>query len=69
MHTPQPSGIRLGIARGVSYGLFRSPDDVIAPTAAKRLETRLGPLAWRSSGQGPALVFFAGALANHRPVA
>jgi pimeloyl-ACP methyl ester carboxylesterase len=32
---------------------------------SKRLETRLGPLAWRSSGQGPALVFFAGALANH----
>lgn len=31
----------------------------------KRLETRLGPLAWQSSGQGPALVFFAGALANH----
>jgi pimeloyl-ACP methyl ester carboxylesterase len=30
-----------------------------------RLETRLGPLAWRSSGRGPALVFFAGALANH----
>jgi|SRR6516165_6443235 pimeloyl-ACP methyl ester carboxylesterase len=29
-----------------------------------RLETRLGPLAWRSSGQGPVLVFFAGALAN-----
>jgi pimeloyl-ACP methyl ester carboxylesterase len=29
-----------------------------------RLETRLGPLAWRSSGHGPALVFFAGALAN-----
>ena len=29
------------------------------------LETRLGPLAWRSSGTGPALVFFAGALANH----
>jgi pimeloyl-ACP methyl ester carboxylesterase len=29
-----------------------------------RLETRLGPLAWRSSGQGPTLVFFAGALAN-----
>jgi pimeloyl-ACP methyl ester carboxylesterase len=28
------------------------------------LETRLGPLAWRSSGEGPALVFFAGALAN-----
>ncbi len=28
------------------------------------LETRLGPLACRSSGQGPALVFFAGALAN-----
>jgi pimeloyl-ACP methyl ester carboxylesterase len=32
---------------------------------SKRLETRLGPLAWRSSGQGPTLVFFAGALANH----
>jgi pimeloyl-ACP methyl ester carboxylesterase len=29
------------------------------------LETRLGPLAWRSSGRGPTLVFFAGALANH----
>ena len=28
------------------------------------LDTRLGPLAWRSSGQGPAVVFFAGALAN-----
>jgi pimeloyl-ACP methyl ester carboxylesterase len=28
------------------------------------LETRLGPLAYRSSGQGPVLVFFAGALAN-----
>ncbi|HEY7076227.1 MAG TPA: alpha/beta fold hydrolase, partial [Solirubrobacteraceae bacterium] len=28
------------------------------------LETRLGPLAWRASGRGPALVFFAGALAN-----
>jgi pimeloyl-ACP methyl ester carboxylesterase len=32
---------------------------------SKRLETRLGPLAWQSAGQGPALVFFAGALANH----
>jgi pimeloyl-ACP methyl ester carboxylesterase len=31
---------------------------------SKRLETRLGPVAWRSSGDGPALVFFAGALAN-----
>ena len=31
---------------------------------SQRLETRLGPLAWRSSGRGPALVFFAGALAN-----
>ena len=29
------------------------------------LETRLGPVAWRSSGHGPTLVFFAGALANH----
>jgi pimeloyl-ACP methyl ester carboxylesterase len=32
---------------------------------SERLETRLGPLAWRSSGEGPVLVFFAGALANH----
>jgi pimeloyl-ACP methyl ester carboxylesterase len=32
---------------------------------SNRLETRLGPLAWHSSGQGPTLVFFAGALANH----
>jgi pimeloyl-ACP methyl ester carboxylesterase len=31
---------------------------------SERLQTRLGPLAWRSSGQGPALVFFAGAFAN-----
>lgn len=30
-----------------------------------KLVTRLGPLAWRSSGEGPTLVFFAGALANH----
>jgi pimeloyl-ACP methyl ester carboxylesterase len=32
---------------------------------SRKLETRLGPLAWQSSGQGPTLVFFAGALANH----
>lgn len=32
---------------------------------ANNLETRLGPLAWQSSGQGPTIVFFAGALANH----
>ena len=31
---------------------------------SERLESRLGPLAWRSSGRGPTLVFFAGALAN-----
>ena len=31
----------------------------------QKLDTRLGPLAWRSSGRGPTLVFFAGALANH----
>lgn len=30
----------------------------------RRLQTRLGPLAWRCTGQGPPLVFFAGALAN-----
>ena len=29
------------------------------------LETRLGPVAWQSSGHGQAIVFFAGALANH----
>jgi pimeloyl-ACP methyl ester carboxylesterase len=29
-----------------------------------RLETRLGAIAGRSAGDGPALVFFAGALAN-----
>jgi pimeloyl-ACP methyl ester carboxylesterase len=28
------------------------------------LETRLGPLAWRSSGHGPVVVLFAGALSN-----
>ena len=33
-------------------------------TESTTLETRLGPLAYRSSGQGQALVFFAGALAN-----
>ena len=32
---------------------------------SRRLETWLGPLARRSPGRGPALVFFAGALANH----
>jgi pimeloyl-ACP methyl ester carboxylesterase len=31
---------------------------------SERLATRLGPLAWRASGRGPAVVFFAGALAN-----
>jgi len=31
---------------------------------SQTLTTRLGPLAWRSSGHGPTLVFFAGALAN-----
>lgn len=33
MSTPfQPSGIRLGIARGVSYGLFGPPEALIAPS-------------------------------------
>ena len=32
---------------------------------SNKLETRLGPIAWQSSGEGPPLVFFAGALANH----
>jgi pimeloyl-ACP methyl ester carboxylesterase len=31
---------------------------------SQMLETRLGPVAYRSSGDGPTLVFFAGALAN-----
>ncbi len=31
---------------------------------SQTLDTRLGPLVWRSSGDGPTLVFFAGALAN-----
>jgi pimeloyl-ACP methyl ester carboxylesterase len=31
---------------------------------SETLDTRLGRLAWRSSGEGPAIVFFAGALAN-----
>lgn len=35
-----------------------------APIDTERLNTRLGPVAWRSSGQGPPLVFFAGAVAN-----
>jgi len=32
---------------------------------SRTLETRLGPLAWQSSGDGPTIVLFAGALANH----
>ncbi len=31
---------------------------------ADRLDTRLGTVAWRSSGHGPTLVFYAGAFAN-----
>jgi len=31
---------------------------------SQRLETRLGSVAWRATGHGPTLVFFAGALAN-----
>lgn len=30
-----------------------------------KIDTALGPLAWRTSGHGPAVVFFAGVLANH----
>jgi hypothetical protein len=33
---------------------------------SNRLQTRVGSLAWQSSGEGPTLVFFAGALANHK---
>ena len=35
-----------------------------APIDTERLNTRLGPVAWRSSGQGLPLVFFAGAVAS-----
>jgi hypothetical protein len=35
-----------------------------AQQGSKTLSTRLGPVAWRSSGDGPTVVFFAGALAN-----
>jgi pimeloyl-ACP methyl ester carboxylesterase len=31
---------------------------------SQTLQTRLGPIEWRSRGDGPVLVFFAGALAN-----
>jgi pimeloyl-ACP methyl ester carboxylesterase len=41
--------------------MMRTVDNLLS----ERLDTRLGPLAWRASGQGPTLVFFAGALANH----
>jgi pimeloyl-ACP methyl ester carboxylesterase len=41
-----------------------SYERTFVPVASERLETRLGALAWRSSGRGPTLVFFAGALAN-----
>src|ERR1700756_1982648 len=30
----QPPGIRMGIARGVSYGLFGPPDALVCPTRA-----------------------------------
>jgi pimeloyl-ACP methyl ester carboxylesterase len=33
-------------------------------TNQEPLRTRLGPLSWRSTGEGPAAVFFAGAFAN-----
>ena len=44
-----------------------SPTPTITSSSVEEtptLDSRLGPLAWRSSGQGPTLVFFAGALAN-----
>src|SRR4051795_3560526 len=28
----EPSGIRLGVARGISFGLFGPPDEVVAPS-------------------------------------
>lgn len=34
------------------------------PPSRNTLATRLGTVAWRSSGDGPPIVFFAGALAN-----
>jgi pimeloyl-ACP methyl ester carboxylesterase len=44
--------------------MAQASDTTARLTTSERLETRLGPLAWRSSGTGPTLVFFAGALAN-----
>jgi hypothetical protein len=33
LSTPfQPPDIRLGVARGVSYGLFAAPDEFVAPS-------------------------------------
>jgi pimeloyl-ACP methyl ester carboxylesterase len=40
------------------------PEVCFIPMESGKLDTRLGPLGWRRTGQGPALVFFAGALAN-----
>ena len=40
-HTVHPSGIRLGIARGISYGLFGPPEQIRAP----RRELGAGPRA------------------------
>ena len=39
-------------------------DHPIPTVESGTLQTRLGPLAWRASGRGPAIVFFAGAFAN-----
>ncbi|MGO9341875.1 MAG: alpha/beta fold hydrolase, partial [Acidimicrobiales bacterium] len=44
----------------MSDGATASPEE----RGDQMIDTRLGGLAWRSSGNGPALVFFAGALAN-----
>ena len=56
------AGITAGDQIDVQLELDTQPRKVAVES--ERLETRLGPLAWRSSGRGPALVFFAGALAN-----
>ena len=44
---------------------LRHTESMFYTHGIQTLDTRLGPLAWQSSGHGPALVFFAGALANH----
>ncbi len=56
-------------AHGTSYPkthshIYDEEEPAMIQHHPEKLMTRLGSLAWRSSGQGTAIVFFAGALAN-----